>query len=405
MESPRLQHVVITNGSFLEVNDGSIITLRRLLQYLESRGVRATVLCAASRAQYPLPDSVISVPSMPLPFQSEYRFPLRLTRQAKEAITSIPNTLVHVGAPDGLGLAAMRLGRRLGLPVVSSFHSNIVSYFKYLSIPKVFERLGWIYFRWLYRQFDQVYVPTQSMIEELSSHQVKGNFLLWPRGVDPAVFNPSHRSETWRKKLGINTDDMVILFVARLKWEKGLKVLSAVCREIHANQPRVRTVIVGDGVGYAPLRAQLPDTIFAGELTGKALSVAYASADLFFYPSTTETFGNVTLEAMASGLPTLCADAPGSKSLVQHGVTGFLVDASDVDGFVARARVLVEKVELRRAMAASALRAAQSYSWDKTFATLWQYYAKLDGRRNDNSAATSRYQRVHTHHGMTTPRQ
>lgn len=108
---------------------------------------------------------------------------------------------------------------------------------------------------------------------------------------------------------------------------------------------------------------------------------------------------------MASGLPTLCADAPGSKSLVQHGVTGFLVDASDVDGFVARARVLVEKVELRRAMAASALRAAQSYSWDKTFATLWQYYAKLDGRRNDNLAATPRYQRVHTHHGMTTPRQ
>ena len=101
MESPRLQHVVITNGSFLEVNDGSIITLRRLLQYLESRGVRATVLCAASRAQYPLPDSVISVPSMPLPFQSEYRFPLRMTRQAKEAITNIPNTLVHVGAPDG----------------------------------------------------------------------------------------------------------------------------------------------------------------------------------------------------------------------------------------------------------------------------------------------------------------
>lgn len=404
MELRRLQHVIITNGSFLEVTDGSIITLQRLAKYVESRGVRATVLCSASRGQYPLPAGVISVPSMPLPFQSEYRFPFRLTRQAKEAIASVPNTLVHVGAPDGLGIAAMRLARRIGLPVVSSFHSNIVSYFKYLSIPKVFEHLGWAYFRWLYRQFDQVYVPTPSMMEELSSHAVNGNFLLWPRGVDPLVFNPTHRSETWRKKLGINPGDVIVLFVARLKWEKGLQVVSAVCREIHATQPRVRTVIVGDGVGYAPLRAQLPNTIFTGELSGEALSVAYASADLFFYPSITDTFGNVTLEAMASGLPVICADAPGSKSLVQHGVTGFLAEASSISEFINRIRQLSENVDLRRSMAGSTLQAAQRYSWEETFDMLWQYYCRLDSYLSDNVNSAAQYPHVHSHRGMTTNR-
>ncbi len=405
MTPSHLQHVIITNGSFLEVTDGSIITLRRLASYVRSRGVQATVLCSASRAKHPLPEGVISVPSIPLPVQSEYRFPFRLTRQAKAAISKYPNTLVHVGAPDGLGIAAQRFARRLGLPAVASFHSNIVSYFKYLSVPRVFEHLGWTYFRWFYRQFDQVYVPTQSMIEELDLHTVNGNFLLWPRGVDATVFNPSHRSEVWRRELGIDAKEVVALFVARLKWEKGLKVLTEVCRRIQMSSKPIRTVIVGDGVGYAPLRAELPASVFTRELTGDALSTAYASADLFFYPSTTDTFGNVTLEAMASGLPTVCADAPGSKSLVQNGITGFLVDAADIDGFVSRILHLSADADLRRSMARSALRAAQSYSWEKTFDTLWQYYIGLTGQLSRDISPDSAYRQVNTRHGITTPRQ
>ena len=390
MEVQRLQHVIISNGSFLEVTDGSIITLRRLSQYLTYNNVRATFLCSASRARYPLPDNVISVPSIPLPVQSEYRFPFRLTREAKIAITSDPNTLVHVGAPDALGVAAMRFARRSGLPVVSSFHSNIVSYIKYLPVPAFFEHLGWTYFRWLYRQFDQVYVPTESMIDELATHGVQGNFLLWPRGVDPQIFNPSYRSERWRRNQGIDPDDIVVLFVARLKWEKGLKVLAEVCRKLRGNDSRIRTVIVGDGVGYEPLKAELPEAVFTGELGGDALSTAYASADLFFYPSTTETFGNVTLEAMASGLPALCADAPGSKSLVKTGVNGFLVAPADIDGFVDRVQRLSEDVDLRRSMSASALQTAQDYTWEKTFDLLWQYYSRLDGHLDGDPVTTAR---------------
>lgn len=384
----KYKRVFVVNGSYLYVSDGSIATLRRLVDYLRSDGVHVTVLCGARRPaaaevadgksrQPGVPDRVAQVPSIPLPFQHEYRLPAGLSSALKREILSEPESLIHLGAPDTLAVSCLRFARKRGVPVVSSFHSNIVAYFKYMGLPAIVEKLGWAYFRWFYGNCDQVYVPTESIREELERHGVRANYLPWPRGVDRERFSPGSRSENWRAALDIAPNEVVVLFVARLRWEKNLKVLCRIMENLHAASQRVRTVIVGEGVAYDYLVRSLPQTRFTGRLAGRELAAAYASSEIFLYPSTTDTFGNVTLEAMASGLPTVCADAPGSRSLVADGVTGYLADPGSVDAFGEHILRLVNDEALRRRMSAAALETSRHYDWDRVMRRICDYYNDL----------------------------
>jgi len=375
------QHLVVVNGSYASVVDGSILTLRRMTRHLANRLDRVTVLCAPGRSDThdcERDGAVLhTVPSLPMPFQPEYRLPAGLGRDAARMLTDTAGTLVHLGAPDPLAVAAMRHARRAGVPVVTSFHSNIVSYFRYLGLPRSIDRLGWRFFRWFYGRCDQVYVPTRSMQEELERNGVRAEYRLWPRGVDHLRFDPAKRSSRWRRRPGIADDELLVVFAARLKWEKGLKILAAVMERLNHSALGIRTMIVGDGVGRRELERRLPGTLFTGFLDAEALAAAYACADVFLYPSSTDTFGNVTLEAMASGLPVVCARAPGSKCLVRDGVNGYLVDPENVGAYVDAVQALAREPDLRRAMAAASRRLSLAYTWERAFALLEGYYAEL----------------------------
>lgn len=379
----KFKRVFIVNGSYCCVSDGSIQTLRRLADYLRAASVEVTILCGSSPVNDETvhADRVISVPSLPLPFEHEYRLPFGLTDAARREILSSPDTLLHLGAPDTLAVSCLRLAEKCDLPVVTSFHSNIVSYFKFLRLPRVLERAGWRYFRWFYGKCDQTYVPTESIRRELERNGVRANYLPWPRGVDGKVFSPRFYSDSWRAGLGVAPDDIVVLFVARLKWEKNLEMLRRVVSRLHDASPSVRTVVVGDGTAYDELTRTLPDTRFTGHLSGEALSTAYASADIFLYPSTTDTFGNVTLEAMASGLPTVCADAPGSRSLVDNGTTGYLANPDSVEDFSEKVMSLVKNKVLRRNMSRAALERSRHYEWDNAMRLISGYYNDLYNAR------------------------
>ena len=362
------------------------MTLRRLVDFLRAGGVEVTVACGARPPSdtNSHPDYISQVPSVPLPFEHEYRLPGGLTRTLKRTLLADPDTLIHLGAPDTLAVSCLRFARRHGLPVVSSFHSNIVSYFRYLGLPKVLERFGWAYFRWFYGRCDQVYVPTESMQTELERHGVRANYLLWPRGVDRERFSPVRRCEQWRSTLGASPEDVVVLFVARLKWEKNLKMLCRIFDRLQARSPHTRTVIVGEGVAYEYLTRHLPHTRFTGRLNGTELATAYASSDVFLYPSTTDTFGNVTLEAMASGLPTVCADAPGSRSLVRPGQTGYLANPDSVEQFSDCVARLADDAALRRRMSLAAVEASARYDWVTVMHSICSYYDDLYlARRTD----------------------
>jgi glycosyltransferase involved in cell wall biosynthesis len=302
---------------------------------------------------------------------------LRLSGRAKARLDRFKPQLIHLATPDWLGLRARSYGRKRGLPVVTSFHSNIISYFKYLGLFAPPQRLAWAYFRNFYLGCDHIYVPAESMADGLRERGIDRNLRIWSRGVDPQRFSPDRRSMAWRRGHGIKDDEVVVVFVARLRWEKGLRLLTKVLQQLEREGVPHRSVVVGQGVGYEPMRKWLPNTVFTGHLEGDELATAYASSEVFLYPCETDTFGNVTLEAMACGLPTVCADAPGAKSIVLHEKTGLLAKSGDQASFVEATRSLVADRDRREAFAQRALARSAEFSWTATLDRLSGYYDEL----------------------------
>ena len=233
------------------------------------------------------------------------------------------------------------------------------------------------YIRWFYGACREVYVPSPSMAETLLQSGFRSNLRPWPRGIDTSQFHPAKRLEEWRLKHGLKSGEIAIVHVARLVREKQLDTLVAIARRLEALDIAHKMIIVGDGPERAWLESQIPAAIFANFLTGEELSTAYASSDIFLFPSDTESFGNVTLEAMASGLPCVCADATGSRSLVVDGVTGFLARPGDADQFARAIEKLVKDPALRRQMGAAGRERSFAFSWDETMSRLLGYYREI----------------------------
>ncbi len=378
------QRIALFTGAYDYISDGVTLTLNRLVAYLERHG--AEVLVFAPTVKHPPiqhAGTLVSVPSIPFPGRPDYRLAIGLTRKVRARLDAFDAHLFHIATPDYLGARALRFAGKRGIPAVASFHTHFGAYLKYfVSYHKYYrldllENLAWRYGRWFYGQCRHIYVPTPSMAEELCSHGITEGLHLWPRGVDMTFFNPSKRSTAWRQALGIADDEVIVSFISRLVWEKGLHVFAEVIEGLKARSIPHRSMIVGDGPARASLVERLPDTIFTGHLEDENLARAYASSDLFLFPSETETFGNVTLEAMASGLPTVCADASGSNALVRHGVTGFLAPPRESAGFLDAVARLVTDSALRREMGRQAFECARTYEWNEAMARIAGYYEEL----------------------------
>jgi glycosyltransferase involved in cell wall biosynthesis len=285
---------------------------------------------------------------------------------------------MHIAlAPDLLGYSALRAARRLQIPVVASCHTRFETYLRHYWYTTWAEGLLKAYLRHAYGACREVYVPSQCMIDSLKADGMRDNFKLWPRGVETDLFHPGKRSMEWRAKYGIREEEFVVTFVSRLVREKELDTVVATLQRLEGLGIAHRALLVGDGPERATLENQLPRAVFAGFLTGEDLAQAYASSDAFLFPSETETFGNVTLEAMASGLPCVCADATGSRSLVDHEVTGFLVQPRCAEAFAERIASLAKNPVLRGQMSEAAHQRALGFSWDETLTRILGYYQSL----------------------------
>lgn len=373
----RAPRVALFTGAYNHIADGVSRTLNRLVAHLEERGFAVRVFApTTSTPQVAHKGTLVPVPSVSAPGRPDYRISLGLSPDVRRELSAFGPDLYHIATPDLLGLQAMRYARRRGLPVVASYHTHFASYLQYYRL-QILEPLVWTYLRWFYAQCTHVYVPSESMRAVLDENGIRQGVKLWERGVDTALFHPGRRSREWRDSLGFADDDVVIAFVSRLVWEKGLRRMADVLQRLSASGVRFRTLIVGDGPAREELAAMLPDAVFTGYLEGEALATAYASTDVFLFPSDTETFGNATLEAMASGTPTVCARATGSATLVRDGETGFLIPASDVAGFVQRLKELVEDARLRTSMARAAREAAMHYDWHAVLQRIVGYYDEI----------------------------
>jgi phosphatidylinositol alpha 1,6-mannosyltransferase len=260
--------------------------------------------------------------------------------------------------------------------VVASFHTHFVSYFRFYGIGR-FESAGWSLLRRFYRRCSRIYVPSHSIIRELHEQGMK-NLELWSRGIDLSGFSPAHRDRSHLKKqYGIEPHEPVLLLVSRLVKEKDLTDLIDVDHHLRQRRVDYRFVLVGDGPLRPTLERALPHAIFAGHQAGPELARWYASSDVFVFPSTTETLGNVVLEALASETPAVVVDRGGPQDLIRHGETGFVARANDTGDISRYLQLLLEDEGLRGRLGRAGRESASSRDWEEINGGLIDSYARV----------------------------
>lgn len=366
--------VAIFTGNYNHIQDGVSLTLNRLVAYLESKDI--PVIVFGPTIDEPAIDhegEFVPVPSMPVPGRPEYRVTVGFPESAQNRLRDFEPTLIHLATPDVLGFRAMRWGQANNIQIVASYHTHFTSYLKYYNLDML-KMLGWKYLAWFYSQCKHIYVPSPSMANELNEEGIDEGIRIWARGVNTDEFNPKNRDMEWRRSIGFEDSDKIVSFVSRLVWEKNLQTFVDTIKRLQQTHDNVRAMIVGDGPAKKELEHMLPEAHFTGFITGRELSKAYASSDVFLFPSETETFGNVTLEAMSSGLPCIVADATGSRSLVESGVNGYLAAPRDTGEFAQCVSKIIDDNELWKEMSKAARQKALAYSWDNVNAKLLDDY-------------------------------
>ncbi|MBY6128063.1 glycosyltransferase family 1 protein [Qipengyuania aquimaris] len=379
--------IALFSGNYNYTRDGANQALNRLADYLLRQGAALRVYSpVVAEPDFQPTGDLVDVPNvrMPVKGRGEYRLPLGLNDEARRDLEDfMPNT-VHVSSPDPTGHAALKWARKKDIPVLASVHTRFETYPRYYGLgflePAVESLL-----RRFYNRCDALVAPSQSQIDELRAQGMHEDISIWSRGVDREVFDPSRRDMEWRRANGLADDDVAIVFLGRLVMEKGLDVFADTIVELRKRQVPHKVLVIGDGPARGWFEKALPGGIFVGFQTGKDLGRALASGDIFFNPSITETFGNVTLEAMACGLPVVAAGATGAASLVTQGETGQLVPPSKTDAFSkgcaeALAPYCTDDA-LRLAHGAAGEMAARAYSWDAINQAVVDTYLRLHEAR------------------------
>lgn len=302
------------------------------------------------------------LPGLPIPRYSELRMGLPARRRLLRRWRVARPDIVHIATEGPLGWAALRAARELGLPVSTEFRTNFHMYCGLYG-------LGWLqplitrYLRWFHNTADLTMVPTEGMRRELEALGFE-RLQAVGRGVDAARFDPRHRSAELRAQWGVGERDPVLLCVGRLAAEKNLDVLFDAWRGVKERSPAARLVLVGDGPLRAALMQRCPDAIFAGQRGGEDLARHYASADLFVFPSLSETWGNVVTEALASGLPVIAWNRAAAAQLLRTGENGVRVDCGDLAGFHGAVVQLAEDPDALRRMGAMARACSLGLGWE-----------------------------------------
>ena len=369
--------VAIFSGNYNYVRDGANQALNRLADYLLRMGAAVRVYSPTVRepAFEPKGD-LVSIPALPIPGRAEYKLGLAIPPWVTRDIKRFRPNILHVASPDIPGHRAVTMARKWDLPVIASVHTRFEAYPRYYNMAFL-EPVLLALLRRFYRRCDAIFAPSDSMAQLLRDQRMNYDVGIWTRGIDREIFNPGRRDPAWRRGLGIADDMPVIGFVGRLVMEKGLDVFSDAVDRLARRQIRHQVLVVGDGPARDWFEKRLPDAIFAGFQAGADLGRAVASTDMLFNPSVTETFGNVTLEAMAAGLPVVAARATGSESLVADGLTGRLLRPGAIGQFCEALALYCTDEEARRAAGQAGFAASQRYGWDEVNQELVDAYLRI----------------------------
>ena len=312
---------------------------------------------------------------VPIPFYREMRMYVPRLREFRRNLQADGVRLLHLTTPGPAGLAARHYRSRGTFGLVGSFHTNLAQYTAILSGSHAMGGLMARYLRWLYGACETVLVPSCDTRDRLAADGWRRDRLsLWERGVDTAIFSPRRRSDALRERWRVCSRRPAVLYAGRVSREKGLDLLEPLCGLLHRHRVAHRLIVVGDGPMMAELRERCPDAVFTGMLAHDDVAVAMASADVLVFPSATDTASNVVLEAQASGLPVVVADAGGPRENMRDGHTGYVCRAGSPDAFGLRIAVLLADPSRRAAMGAAARALAERRTWPMALSPLYDVY-------------------------------
>ena len=374
MKSLRL---TLVSETYTPQVNGVSRTLDRLVRYLASRGDRVQLIIPSYEGVSSVPPTVEKSEwsAFRLPFYKEVLLPVARSATVRRTMEAFCPDIVHIATEGPLGLAALRAARAMGVTTVGSYHTNFAQYLSDYGAGML-EPLSWRYLRWFHNQTCATFCPTPSIRDLLVEKQFD-NVRIWGRGVDCGRFDPGKRDPAQRQRLGVGPDDLLIVYAGRLAAEKNLQMLLDAWQMLPRETP-CRLLLIGDG----PLRGRLEKmaddrVIFTGYRHGEELARLYACGDLFAFPSLTETFGNVILEAMASGMPAVGFDVPGPRDIIRHEATGLIVNEISAYALGNALLKLSASPNSLRAMGTAARRYAEEQTWDNIHNGLLNDYAEI----------------------------
>lgn len=350
--------------------DGAIKTMYQLIQRIPDDRFEYLFFCGVA-PRHNFPYRTIRVPSLIVPFNISYRaaLPGLASRKLRRILNDFSPDVIHISTPSFLGFFGLRYAIEQQIPILSVYHTHFISYMRYYfkMVPfmiKVTESFITRLYKKFYNRCDLVYVPTDFMIKELTEHGITANRLKqWHRGLDTGLFNPGRRDDAYIRSITGN-DKPCLLYASRIVWEKNIETLIGIYDEAEAQQLDVNFIVAGSGVAEPEARERMKNAFFLGHLDQNKLGKLYASADIFVFPSISESYGNVVMEATACGCIPVIARGGGSQALVEDNVTGFMCEPNDARDYIEKIRVLLNDTGLRDRMKAEGSKYISLLSWD-----------------------------------------
>ncbi|OPG98758.1 glycosyl transferase [Chryseobacterium mucoviscidosis] len=373
--------LALFTDTYVPDTNGVAGTLHRLSNQLNRKEIEHLLLTPQSVIEGNHAAPARSVTNIPFFLYPECRIALPNRRSIHQELKAFQPDLLHIATPFNMGLLGLRYALKHQLPHVISYHTHFDRYLEYYRLNSIIP-LYWKYIQWFHRACDSTLAPSQETLNSLQSKGIQ-RLKLWSRGIDCSLYSPDKRSSDIRSRYNI-TAPLILLYVGRIAPEKDIATLTLAMQQLPEHmQSRVHWIIVGDGPLLPKMRMQSPTNVtFTGYLHGEELAVMYASADLFVFPSSTETFGNVVLEAMASGLPVLAANGGGVKDLVAHHRSGVLFEPGQADALIREICLWGNHMDQLRHMGIEGRKLAEQRSWDHIFdGLIGDYEEAIENRR------------------------
>ncbi|WP_066320255.1 glycosyltransferase family 1 protein [Bacillus sp. FJAT-29814] len=365
--------IAIFTDTFDPDINGVAQTLKRLTNYFAEQKITFKVFAPTSNGEEYISAHIHRFTSLPFFLYPECRLAVPNLLEIKSIVEDFSPDLIHVATPFSIGLCGVYLAKKCNIPLVGSYHTNFDRYLQYYGMPYL-SKIVWKYMHWFHRPFEKIFVPSIDTYQQLKQHGFT-NLEIFPRGVDCKLFHPDYDTVAV-KSLYRSQGKHLLTYVGRLAPEKDPETLLAVAKSMPAElNEKIQWLIIGDGPLREKLEAQAPtNVIFTGYLNGKSLAQAYSASDLFVFPSSTETFGNVVLEALASGIPVIGANSGGVKNIIKSGENGILCTPGNVEEFTKAIIHLINNSSIRKQMGMAGRNYALTQSWNRIFENLiWQY--------------------------------